>query len=201
MNPAALVLAAGLGTRMRATKALLDIDGLPALVRVLKTIDAAGVAPVVVVLGRDAAEIEAHVDLSERRVVVNPAPERGLSSSLALGLAAVPADASGALVFHADMPFVRAETVVSVVAALRPGTRLAAPQYAGARGFPVYLGRETFAALCAELAGDAGARDYLARHSECLARIDVDDPGCVRDLDRPEDLAACREEASWTTCA
>lgn len=198
---AALVLAAGLGTRMGASKPLLDIDGTPALARVLAAIDAARAAPVVVVLGRDADGIAARVDLAGRTLVRNPRPERGLSSSLALGLDAVPTSSQGALIFHADMPFVLARTVRAVEAAGRAGARLAAPSYCGRRGFPVYVARTCFEVLRAELGGDSGAREFLRRNAADLELVAVDDPGCVIDLDSPSDLALRPKEAAWTTSA
>jgi len=199
MSRAALVLAAGLGTRMGASKPLLDIDGLPALARVLATIDAARLDPVLVVLGRDADAVARHVDLSKRQVILNRAPERGLASSLALGLAAVPQASPGVLVFHVDMPFVRVDTVLSVATLAESGARLAAPRCHGIRGFPVYLARDAFVPVMRELSGDSGARTFLARHSAALHLADVDDSGCIRDLDRPEDLITCERKTSWTT--
>lgn len=198
---AALVLAAGLGTRMGASKPLLDIDGAPALARVLAAIDAAGVAPVVVVLGRDADAIGAGVDLAGRTLVRNPCPECGLSSSLALGLDAAPAACQGALIFHADMPFVLARTVQAVEAAGRAGARLAAPSFGGRRGFPVYIARTCFEALRAGLDGDSGARAFLRQNAADLRLVAVGDPGCVIDLDSPSDLAMRPKEAAWTTSA
>ena len=199
MSRAALVLAAGLGSRMGSSKPLLDVDGMPALARVLATVDAAGLDPVLVVLGHDADLVGRHVDLSRRQVILNRAPERGLASSIALGLIAVPPASPGVLIFHVDMPFVRVETVLSVAALAESGARLAAPRCHGIRGFPVYFARDTFAPVMRELSGDSGARAFLERHRAALHLADVDDSGCIRDLDRPEDLVTCERETSWTT--
>ncbi len=198
---AALVLAAGLGTRMGESKPLLDIDGRPSLARVLDTIDEAGVPEVVVVLGHDADRIRARVDLDRRHVVRNPEPERGLSTSLTLGLAAVPAACGGALVFHADMPFIRPSTVGAVLALAEGGALLAAPRLGETRGFPVYFARGCFGSLARELSGDTGARRYIERRADALRLVDVADPGCLRDIDRPEDLAAAEGRRRWTTFA
>lgn len=201
MSLAALVLSAGLGTRMNGSKPLLDIAGEPALARILATIDRAHLLPVVVVLGRDANLIASRVDLHGCAVVSNPQPERGLSSSLALGLAAVPPASTGVLVFHADMPFVTAATVLSVATLAGEGALLAAPSYLDLRGFPVFISRRFFESLQRELRGDVGARDFIERHRGELRLVEVNDPGCVRDIDRPEDLVACAKEIPWTTFA
>ncbi len=198
---AAVVLAAGLGTRMGTSKPLLSIGGRPALALLLSTLNEARVETVVVVLGRDADRVSQNVDLRGRTLVRNPMPERGLSSSLALGFDAVPSAAMGALVLHADMPFVRPSTVRAVCALAEAGARIAAPQFGDTRGFPVYFSRSCFGPLRAELAGDVGARAFIDAHRDLLRLVPVEDPGCVRDLDRPEDLAVTEGRAAWTTCA
>ena len=184
----AIVLAAGLGTRMRATKPLLVIGGQPALAVVLKRIRAAGIARPIVVLGHDEDALRAAVDLTDCRVPVNPHPERGMGTSLAIGIAAIDAEAAGVLVFHADMPFVREGTVRSVLSAAAAGARIAAPAYRGNRGFPVFFHRSCLLELSETLTGEEGGRIYLRAHARDLILVDVDDPGCLQDLDRPDDL-------------
>jgi len=185
---AAIVLAAGLGSRMGAVKPLLNIDGEPALGRALAGLRGAGLSDIIVVLGRSAEEVRAAVDLDRCRVVLNDAPEQGMSTSLALGLDAVPAGALGALVLHADMPFVLPDTITAVVDAAAAGAGIVAPTHKGQRGFPVFFRRDAFAELRRSLVGDAGGRAYIACHEDELVLVEVDDPGCVRDLDRPADL-------------
>jgi molybdenum cofactor cytidylyltransferase len=197
----AVVLAAGLGTRMGMSKPLLSVGGRPALARVLSAVDEARVGAAVVVLGRDAEQIRSTVDLSGRIVVENPHPERGLSSSLTLGLDALPAEAMGALVLHADMPFVRPATVRAVCALAEQGAPIAAPLFRTTRGFPVYFSRPFLAPLRAELAGDIGGRRFLDAHRDLVQLVFVQDPGCARDLDRPDDLVASERRAAWTTSA
>ena len=68
----------------------------------------AGVGEVVVVLGDDAAAIEGAIAWRGERRVVNPDPERGLSSSLQVGFEAVPATAKAVLVALGDQPLVSA---------------------------------------------------------------------------------------------
>ncbi len=197
---AGIVLAAGLGRRMGAVKPLVAIEGVPSLGRVLATLDEAGVPLVLVVLGREAGAIRRAVDLHGRRVVVNPLPERGMASSLALGLAALPGDTEGALVFHADMPFVRPGTIRAVLRVAAEGAQIAAPYWNGCRGFPVFFRRSQWDELRATLHGDSGGKRFLACHPDRLRTVDVDDPGCIRDIDRPGDLGSPKEATRCATC-
>ncbi|MGB6088191.1 MAG: NTP transferase domain-containing protein, partial [Candidatus Binataceae bacterium] len=60
-NLAAIVLAAGLGTRMRSARAkvLHEIGGAAMVTRVIRALETAGAAPIVAVTGYQAHEVEA----------------------------------------------------------------------------------------------------------------------------------------------
>jgi len=193
-----IVLAAGLGARMGAIKALLPIDGLPALAVVLRTIRSTDLQSPIVVLGHGADEIRQAVDLSECEVVVNDHPKLGLSRSMKLGLEAVKEAVPGILVFHVDMPYLASSTVRTLLQAVANGATLAAPFYKGKRGFPVYFARVHLSALNESLQGDRGGRRFLSDHRGDLTPAVVEDPGCVFDIDHPSDLEAWKGE---TLCA
>jgi len=198
----AMVLAAGLATRMGEIKPLTLVDGEAALVMILRRIRAAGISRPIVVLGsRSAQRIEEAVDLTDCIVVFNDEPEAGMSRSLRLGLDAVSPEATGVLIFHADMPFVRPETARAVLHAAEGGAQIAAPIHRACRGFPVFFHRTCFAELRESLSGDAGGRAYIEAHHDDLVSIAVDDPGCVYDIDRPTDLAAWEGDRACATNA
>ncbi|MPW08534.1 NTP transferase domain-containing protein [Paraburkholderia sp. CNPSo 3155] len=117
-------------------------------------------------------------------VVFAASAERGMGASLAAGIEASD-DAEGWIVALADMPRIAIPTIEAVARALDNGARLVAPFYDGQRGHPVGFGSEHRDALLA-LDGDTGAKALLK--SGALTRIDVDDPGILRDVDTPDDL-------------
>jgi molybdenum cofactor cytidylyltransferase len=198
----AIVLAAGLATRMGEIKPLTLVEKEPALMMILRRIRAAGIPRPIVVLGSGSAQrIEKAVDLSECNVVFNDEPGAGMSRSLRLGLDAVSPGATGVLIFHADMPFVRPETIRAVLRAAEAGAGIAAPIHQARRGFPVFFHRTCFARLRESLSGDAGGRAYIEAHRGDLVSITVDDPGCVYDIDRPTDLAAWEGDRACATSA
>lgn len=110
----------------------------------------------------------------------------GMGTSLAAGVRSAD-DADGWVVALADMPFIRPETIRAVVSTLESGAAIAALSYRGQRGHPVGFGRGCLQELSA-LAGDKGAREVLSRHADALSLRDTDDPGVLRDIDRPSDL-------------
>lgn len=107
----------------------------------------------------------------------------GLGESIAAGVAAT-AGLPGWLVALADMPQLTPETYLQVNAALAHA-RCARAVYAGQAGHPVGFRAEMLSALCA-LTGDEGARALL--NGSPPARVVVDDPGCVWDIDLPSQL-------------
>jgi molybdenum cofactor cytidylyltransferase len=115
----------------------------------------------------------------------------GMGVSLAAGIRAS-ADAAGWVVALADMPFVDPVTIRRVAQAIEAGADVAAPFWRGERGHPVGFHRRLGPEL-AGLTGDEGARQVLARYRSSLLRIDVDDPGVLRDIDVPADLDAADE--------
>ncbi|APA87507.1 nucleotidyltransferase family protein [Paraburkholderia sprentiae WSM5005] len=117
-------------------------------------------------------------------VVFAASAGRGMGSSLAAGIDASD-DAEGWIVALADMPRIALPTIEAVARALGNGAPLVAPFYDGQRGHPVGFGSGHRDALLA-LDGDTGAKALLSSHA--LTRIDVDDPGILRDVDTPEDL-------------
>jgi CTP:molybdopterin cytidylyltransferase MocA len=193
---AALILAAGAGTRMGGPKALLEFRGRLLIERAIDAARAGGCARVVAVLGAAAEEVQQRADLRGARVVVNQGWNEGVGSSLRAGLTALdsglddartaPIDA--ALVLLVDQPLVGPDAVHAVLAAWRGGVRLAAASYAGQRGHPVLLGREHWAAAAREAVGDVGARAYLATHTAQLVLIPCDALADPHDLDAPADL-------------
>jgi molybdenum cofactor cytidylyltransferase len=110
----------------------------------------------------------------------------GMGLSLAAGVRAAK-DAYGWVIALADMPELRPETIRVIAGALHEGAAIAAPSYRGERGHPVGFARRFFDEL-STLRGDAGARDILKAHPDWVTLYEVDDPGVLRDIDRPSDL-------------
>lgn len=120
-------------------------------------------------------------------VVVCDKAVEGMGASLACATRAAGA-ADGYLVALADMPFVRPSTIAAVRDALAGGALLAAPYWRARRGHPVGFAGSLRAELEA-LAGDEGAKRVLAAHEARLLKVAVGDPGAIRDIDKPSDLA------------
>jgi molybdenum cofactor cytidylyltransferase/nicotine blue oxidoreductase len=116
--------------------------------------------------------------------VVNPEPERGMRSSLALAVDAA-ADTDALAVVLVDVPGVGADAVRAVLAAWRPG-RIAIGRYHGRRAHPTVMAPTLWHEALALAGPDEGARALLASRPRLVDEVEV--AGDPRDLDTPEDL-------------
>jgi molybdenum cofactor cytidylyltransferase len=140
---------------------------------------------IAVVRPGDAALAEALAAAGARIVPCANAGD-GMGASLACGVKAT-RDAAGWIVALGDMPWIGESTIARVVEAIADGAMVASPFHRGLRGHPVGFGAACFGELAA-LSNDDGAKSVVAAHRDSLVRIDVDDPGTLRDVDRPDDL-------------
>jgi CTP:molybdopterin cytidylyltransferase MocA len=138
---AAVVLAAGAGSRFGGPKQRLLLP------EVLAAIRASAVDDLVVVAG-------AHPLDTDAEVVTCPDWERGMGASLRCGLGALAPEVEAAVVVLADGPDLPAAAVDRVVQAWRDGSAdVVAASYGGNRGHPVVVARPVWAEI-----PDEGAR-------------------------------------------
>ncbi|HYD65256.1 molybdopterin-binding/glycosyltransferase family 2 protein [Azospirillum sp.] len=192
---AALVLAAGRSTRMGGpNKLLADLDGRALVARTVDAALASRARPVIVVTGHQRDEVAAALAGRPVQFVHNPDFAEGLSTSLRAGLAAVPADADGALVCLGDMPEVSGAVIDRLIAAYNPveGRAICVPVAGGKRGNPVLWDRGFFADMAA-VAGDTGAKHLIGANPDQVAEVPVDDEAVLRDVDTPDAIAALKE--------
>lgn len=120
------------------------------------------------------------------QIVINEQPERGIGTSIAKGIAALP-DAAGWLIALGDMPSIRVDTVAAVAAALQAGAHIVVPVFGGKRGHPVGF-TAAYRSRLLSLVGDIGAREILRADESAIHEVHVDDAGILADIDIPSDL-------------
>jgi molybdenum cofactor cytidylyltransferase len=193
-NVAAVILAAGRSTRMGGpNKLLAELNG-KALVRIVTEQALASKAQgVIVVTGHQADQVERALAGLKVKFVRNGDFADGLASSVKTGIAAVPADADGAVVCLGDMPLIDAHLIDRLIETFAPdrGNLIAVPVSDGRRGNPVLWSRRFFGELMT-LDGDIGARHLIARHGEAVAEVPVEGHGAFLDIDTPQALEAAR---------
>jgi molybdenum cofactor cytidylyltransferase len=194
ISVAAVILAAGAGSRFGAEKLLSTLDGKPLVRHVVDAAVNAGLKPIVVV--EPPGQRLASVDLAPARRVVNPDPGEGLSSSVRLGLRALVADAAvaidAAVILPGDQPRVRSDTIRALIEAAgrSPRTPFILARHADGSPNPILALRSIWR-LADELAGDRGFGPVLAAHPELVREVSVD--GANPDIDTTEDLRRLTE--------
>ena len=179
----AVILAAGLSSRMKVNKLLLPWrDGQPIVTHAVLKYVRAGIAPIIVVTGRDAEQAAAALSHLPIICRCNPDYKHGeILSSAKTGLAAMPAEAVACFIQPADMPCIPLSIIPLLAARHQPGKNIA-PRYAGQRGHPILLDRAFWPAML-DLPADAMPRDVIHAQREHLRLIDADDDGVLLDID------------------
>ena len=187
MRIVGLLLAAGSAKRFGSDKLLHPLlHGVPIAVQSARHLKKE--IPIVVAALRPRSEKLTDLLREEGcEVTICENADEGMGASLACAVRAAGA-ADGYLVALADMPFVQPSSIAAIRDALASGARIAAPYFRTRRGHPVAISGVFFGQLIA-LGGDEGARKLLAAHEADLVKVPVGDPGVIRDIDRPADLA------------
>jgi len=191
----AVLLAAGAGRRLGTPKAFLELHGrwtLPPLVAALLGGGARRVAVVLPPGGRDAVVERGLAETEGLVLVENPAPERGRTGSLHLGLEALAAR-DAVLVHPADVPLLSARVVARLLgawAAAPDRDRLVARPVTPTRrgGHPLLVGAARLGEVRA-LASDAPLRAVLEPAEQRLDVVLRGEAGPFLDVDTPEQLA------------
>ncbi|MGD8546910.1 MAG: nucleotidyltransferase family protein [Thiohalophilus sp.] len=181
-----VLLAAGKSSRFGSNKLLQPMNDQVAMVvqtaRKLKEVLPESLA----VVGPDDHQTAKLLQSEGLQIVINPHPEYGMGSSLAMAIRASH-DETGWLITLGDMPWLEKQTIRMVANELRNPRDIVAPLYGDRRGHPVGFGRAYVRDLLA-LQGDSGARAIIQANSKHLKLINVQDPGVLRDVDYPQDL-------------
>lgn len=190
----ALILAAGLSSRMGRPKALLKIgpSGPSFVAQLSRTLLIGGVADIIVVAKPDDHDLLEEISRlgSKVRLVTNPHPELGQLSSIVVGVnAADRPGVRGVLVSPVDAPLVRDDTIVAMLSAFATrGVPLVRATHHGRHGHPVIFGRAVFDAL-RHADPQRGAKAVVQAHAHEPIDVDVDDAGVLHDIDDPGEYA------------
>ena len=190
----ALLPAAGLSRRMGTQKLLLPFGDGTVLEAVIGNLRAAGLTPILCVLSE--ATLRGLRPLAEDvTVLINPAPERGQASSLAIGLDTLPdGEREPFCLMLGDLPLARPEDMAQLRLAFqrRPdGYTALAPYREGRFGHPIFM-EGLWRDRLRSASGDRGGRDTMARFMPEVLTVEGED-GFFDDLDTPEDYRrVCR---------
>ena len=184
---ASLLLAAGTSSRMGDFKPLLRLGDGVLVERGIRLFRQAGIEDIRVVLGHRSAEVIPFLNKHKVRWVVNEDYPSGMFSSVRAGVASLEQDIEAFFLLPADVPLVRAQTILEMFEAYRAEScEIVFPLFGNRRGHPVLLATSLVPRLLS-WQGEGGLRSFL---DVCGCRsmdLEVADENVLFDVDTPAD--------------
>ncbi|MBQ4051398.1 MAG: NTP transferase domain-containing protein [Oscillospiraceae bacterium] len=187
MEVGALIVAAGMSSRMGEFKPMLHIGTISVAERIIATFSRAGVSKIVMVTGYNAAALERH--LAGRGIIFlrnEDYETTQMFDSVKIGLRYLEDKCDKVLFTPVDVPLFTAHTVKTI---LESDAQLACPVCRGEKGHPLMIGNTLIREILAD-SGEQGLRGATSRCSAPVRLIPVEDYGTLCDADTPEDFAA-----------
>lgn len=183
-----VIVAAGLSSRMGAFKPMLPLGDSTVIRSLIRRFRAVGVAPIVLVVGRNGDLLADHVADLGVEIVPNPDfATTDMFCSACLGLRTLVCRCGGVFFTPGDSPAFAAASLTALAKQMAREPKGAwTPTYRGRKGHPVLLSGESLAEILA-FRGPGGMRGALEGCSAGLGLLELDDPGLVLDADTPED--------------
>jgi molybdenum cofactor cytidylyltransferase len=188
----AVILSAGESSRMGRPKALLPIEGVPFIERIVIALRSTRVGKILVVLGHEAPAMRQKIHNLPVEIVLNPDYKKGQLSSLVAAINAIQVDqqgeeVDGILVHLVDHPFISVSFVNLLIERFYATKKLiVVPIYRGQRGHPVIFSRLLFPELVATPLAE-GAKAVVHAHRNDTLEIESEEEGVIIDIDTPEE--------------
>ena len=183
----AILLAAGQSRRMGRPKQLMPLGQSTLLERAVDNLLNSSVDETIVVLGHKAQEIGKKIAFKPVKIALNPDYQKGMSSSVAAGLAELNPESQAVMLALADQPLVASATINRLIAAFNSNDKgIALPTHRGRRGHPVIFSIKYRGELL-ELKGDIGGREIVKNHPDDVLEVPVDSESVISDIDTQDD--------------
>ena len=194
MSIGAVVLAAGGSARFAKPKQLAIFRGETFVRRIVAAANDAECAPIVVVVGRDAAQITAELAGLPVSIALHPNWSNGLGSSIAVGVRhaiGIAPNLDAAILLACDQPFVNAPVLRQLIQLhLENGKPIVASAYAETLGIPALFDRSYFGDLL-QLTGDSGAKGIILARQPDVATFSF--PAAAIDINTGADYEKLRD--------
>lgn len=183
----AVVLAAGLSSRMGVQKLLLPFGGKTVIGHIVDQILASSIDEVYVVVGHEPERISAELSGRAVSVVHNPDYKSGMLSSVRSGLQNLPEKCRAVMVVLGDQPSITTELVDQMIKSFTATEKnILVPLYEGKRGHPLLFSSLYRDEILTHY-DNIGLRGLLHNHPEQVFELTVSTASVLCDMDYPED--------------
>jgi molybdenum cofactor cytidylyltransferase len=187
----AVILAAGMSTRMGRPKLIMPLDGKAVVHYVIQASLMSDINEVIVVTGTRSGPIETSLgmELDKRiRFVTNHRPEDGMSSSMRVGLQALTQECDGVLFLLGDQPWIDVSTINRLISVFENDPhRIVVPAVHNRRTTPALFPKRLFAEL-SRVEGDVGGREVLQANLASVLFVEMGQSYNDQDIDTPDDF-------------
>ena len=193
-NIGAIILAAGLSTRMGEFKPLLSLGPRTFLGHAISLFQNNTINDIIVVTGHQSKELQQELARYPCRPILNANFTDGMFSSLQVGVKGLDSANEAFFLLPVDIPLVQQETINKLLAALDqdPQALIFYPEYRMRRGHPPLIRRDLAAAILS-FAEQGGLRALFSRYHHQSRNVSVDDPCILLDADTQSDLAILKD--------
>lgn len=193
----AIILAAGQSRRMGIPKVLLRLNGKPLFLYACELAIDHSLHPIVVIGGKYSDLIQNEVKQYENIITVhNPDYEKGMSTSLRLGVDILTEKVDATLIFLADQPLIPKLVVQSVLTCYskhkNAGVLIVRPSFNGKDGHPVLFSSKLFPQF-SSIQGDEGGKQIVKKFKKQTAVIPFYNSYIGLDIDTPADYRKVKE--------
>lgn len=198
----AVILAAGLSSRMKDFKPLLPVDGRPAITGLAEMLGSAGIRDIVVVTGHRRELLRDEIDRLRLTEAFNEQYESGMFSSMQAGLAKAKEcfpDKKGYFLVPVDVPLITIRAVRELMNAADRNEANAAdrgeadcffvPTFEGKKGHPLLVPASRLEEIL-QHDGTNGLKGITDKDPGKMVRVPVPDEEILLDMDTPEGYEA-----------
>jgi len=187
MSVGAVIVAAGMSSRMGDFKPMLSIGSISIAQRIVATLHQSGISKIVVVTGFKAQMLEKHLANLGLVFLRNENYETThMFDSAKIGLEYMRDKCDRVLFTPVDIPLF---TASSVTALLESSAPIACPVCDGKKGHPIMISSSLLYGILS-YSGEGGLRGAMSACGTPIVEIPVDDQGILHDADTPEDYLA-----------
>ncbi len=185
----AIVLAAGLSTRMGRLKQLLPFGERTAVAHIVSVLEGCNLDEILVVTGHERAAVERALAGSRCKTIFNSSYASGeMLSSVQAGLSSTSVQSDAILLFLGDQPALESSVVEQIISAYRDSRgSIVIPSYQMRRGHPVLIARKHWDAILG-LCKDQTLRDFYRNVDAAVIQyVNVSTASILGDMDTPAD--------------
>jgi putative nucleotidyltransferase with HDIG domain len=186
VNVAAIILAAGMSSRMGEFKPLLPLGNKTVIEQVVATFLHAGVQDIQVVLGYKAHDVIAVLQNLAMSWIINDNYQSEMFSSVKAGADGLKPDSEAVFILPVDIPLVRPQTLELLMGSYgKDLPQIIYPSFLGRRGHPPLISRQ-YAEELTCWSGHGGLKVFLEQYDHRSFDVPVFDEGILMDMDTPE---------------